>query len=344
MKIAIHHTAGTFSERWIEYCINNDISYKLVNCYSSDIIDQLNDCQGLMWNWTLTDYKADLFARQLTISLEKKGLKVYPDINTGWYYDDKLGQKYLFEAIKAPFVKSFVFFSKEEAFAWISKTTFPKVFKLRGGAGSSNVKLIQNKKSAKRIVKRAFGRGFPLYTKLLDLKQRIWVLKRDKDVNALISLSKGIVKFFLPKGEMALLPRQKGYAYFQEFVPNNQFDDRIIIIGERALAIRRFNRKNDFRASGSGIIEYDPKLFNIKIIEIAFKVSQNIDSQSTAFDFIYDQQGNPLIVEISYAFAAGPVYDACPGYWDKQLNWTETKINPQFFIIEDFINSLVQEK
>lgn len=344
MKIAIHHTAGTFSDRWIEYCINNDISYKLVNCYSSDIIDQLNDCQGLMWNWTLTDYKANLFARQLTISLEKKGVKVYPNINTGWYYDDKLGQKYLFEAIKAPFVKSFVFFSKEEAFDWISKTTFPKVFKLRGGAGSSNVKLILNKKSAKRKIKRAFGRGFPLYTKLLDLKQRIWVLKRDQDVNALISLSKGIVKLFLPNGEMALLPRQKGYAYFQEFVSNNQFDDRIIIIGERALAIRRFNRKNDFRASGSGIIEYDPKLFSTRIIEIAFTVSQNIDSQSTAFDFLYDQQGNPLIVEISYAFAAGPVYDACPGYWDKQLNWNETKVNPQFFIIEDFVNSLDLEK
>jgi len=343
MKIAIHHTPGSFSDRWIKYCIEKKISYKLVNCYKSDIINQLNDCEGLMWNWDLTDYKADLFARQLTISLERKEVKVFPDINTSWHYDDKLGQKYLFEAIKAPFVNSYVFFSKKEAIEWISNVTFPKVFKLRGGAGSSNVRLIKNKNSAIRIVKKAFGRGFPLYTKRLDLKQRIWVLRRDKDLKAVISLIKGFVKLILPKGNMALLPRQKGYVYFQEFIPNNEFDDRVVIIGDRALAIRRYNRKNDFRASGSGIIKHDPKLFNINIIKIAFDVSKNIDSQSTAFDFIYDSKGNPLIVEISYAFAVGAAYDTCPGYWDNHLNWHEDNVNPQIYIIEDFINSIVHK-
>lgn len=341
MKIAIHHIPGSFSDRWITYCIDNNVSYKLVDCYKSDIIEQLSDCQGLMWNWILIDYKAYLIARQLTLSLEKKGIKVFPDINTSWHYDDKLGQKYLFEAVKAPFVNSYVFFSKNEALEWIATATFPKVFKLRGGAGSSNVKLIKNRNSAKMIVRRAFGQGFPNYAKHLDLKQRLWVMRRDKDLNALISLGKGLVKFILPKGEMAFLPRQRGYVYFQEFMPDNQFDDRVIVIGERAIAIRRFNRKNDFRASGSGIVKHDPKLFHTNTIGIAFEVAQKIDSQSTAFDFIYDEKGNPMIVEISYGFVVGPIYDACPGYWDKQLNWHDDNVNPQNYIIEDFINSLV---
>ena len=106
MKIAIHEYAGSFSDRWIKYCDEKKVPYKLVNCYDSDIVSQLEDCQALMWHWNQNDYKAALFARQLTISLEKKGIKVFPDVNTAWHHDDKVGQKYLLEAIGAPLVKS----------------------------------------------------------------------------------------------------------------------------------------------------------------------------------------------------------------------------------------------
>ena len=39
--IAIHHRKGSFSEGWINYCGQNKITYKLVDCFSNDIIDQL---------------------------------------------------------------------------------------------------------------------------------------------------------------------------------------------------------------------------------------------------------------------------------------------------------------
>lgn len=46
MKIAIHHSKGSFSERWITYCQKKGIDYKIVNCYESDIINQLKDCDA----------------------------------------------------------------------------------------------------------------------------------------------------------------------------------------------------------------------------------------------------------------------------------------------------------
>ena len=156
MKIAIHKDMGSFSDRWIPYCEAENISYKIVNCYHSDIISHLHDCDGLMWHWTLVDYKSALFTRQLLQSLEKKGLSIYPDINSSWHYDDKLGQKYLLESIDAPLVKSYVFYTKREALDWLEKATFPKVFKLRGGAGSVNVSLVKNKRRAKFLINRAF--------------------------------------------------------------------------------------------------------------------------------------------------------------------------------------------
>ena len=58
MKIAIHERPGSFSDGCIRYCTEKKIPYKLVNCYDSDIINQLNDCDGLMWHWDQNDYKA----------------------------------------------------------------------------------------------------------------------------------------------------------------------------------------------------------------------------------------------------------------------------------------------
>ena len=48
MKIAIHHRSGGFSDRWITYCQEEGIDYKIVNCYDSDIIEQLIDCDSLI--------------------------------------------------------------------------------------------------------------------------------------------------------------------------------------------------------------------------------------------------------------------------------------------------------
>jgi glutathione synthase/RimK-type ligase-like ATP-grasp enzyme len=340
MKIAIHNRPGSFSDRWITYCQENNIQYKKVDCYSSDIISQIKDYDGLLWHWSHDDYRAQNFARQLIFSVEKMGKKVFPNFDTSWHFDDKVGQKYLLEAIKAPLVPCYVFYDKKEALNWIVNTTFPKVFKLRGGAGSNNVKLANNLREAKKLVKKSFRNGFPLVDKCSGFSQRLWMLRKDKNWQALVHLMKGLIRFVFPPKGVNLLPKQKGYVYFQDFIPENDFDDRVVIIGNKAIAIRRHNRHGDFRASGSGLITHNYDQFNRNTIKLAFDVAGQINSQSLAFDFLYDEKGNPMIVEISYAYSMGAAYDNCPGYWDKNLNWHEEQVDPQRYIIEDFINSL----
>ena len=160
MKIAIHHRPGSFSDQWIEYCKQNSVDYKIVNAYSTDIIRDVQDCDIFMWHFRHDDYRDNLFAKQLLYSLQSERINVYPDYHTVWHFDDKVGQKYLLEAIHAPLVPSHVFYEKAEALNWIEQTSFPKVFKLRGGAGASNVKLAHNKSEAEGFVSKAFGRGF----------------------------------------------------------------------------------------------------------------------------------------------------------------------------------------
>lgn len=318
MKIAINHRAGSFSERWIEYCQKNDIEYKLVNVYNSDIIDQVKDCDAFMWHHHHGDYRDALFAKQLIYSLEKAGLKCFPDFYTTWHFDDKVGQKYLLEAIGAPLVPSYVFYTKKEALEWINNTSFPKVFKLRGGAGASNVKLAHTAKEARKLVGKAFGKGFPQFDRFGYLKERTRKWKEGKDT--FMGVFKGLGRLVVPTDFTKMHSGEKGYAYFQDFIPNNTFDIRICVVGNHAFALKRLTRKNDFRASGSGHIIYDKNQIDERCVKIAFEVNEKLRMQSAAFDFVFDTDNNPLIVEISYGYAV-KAYDLCEGYWTSNMQW-----------------------
>ena len=132
--------------------------------------------------------------------------------------------------------------------------------------------------------------------------------------------------------------REKGYIYFQDFVPDNEFDTRLYVIGNRCFGGLRYNRKNDFRASGSGISTFDPELIDLECVKTAFQLSEKLHTQSLAFDFL--QHNNEYrLVEISYCYPANELYDN-PGYWDKNLKWHKEKIIPEFFMIEDFMKSI----
>jgi glutathione synthase/RimK-type ligase-like ATP-grasp enzyme len=292
-----------------------------------------------MWHWSHEDFKAFLFARQLTLSLEKKGIKVFPDVNTSWHFDDKIGQKYLLEAVKAPLVKSYVFYSKKEALKWVDETSFPKVFKLRGGAGSINVSLVKTKQKARQLIIKSFNRGFSASNSISRFKERFWVLKRDRNLKAVRGVVNGFGHLFIPRESDQFLLKQKGYVYFQDFIPKNDYDTRLVVIGNRCFGVRRYCRQGDFRASGSGVVAYEPELFDKELIKIAFEVADKLQVQSIAMDFIMDGE-KPKIVEVSYAFTMGKFYDSCRGFWDSNINWHDKPVNPQYFIIEDFIEEL----
>jgi hypothetical protein len=98
-------------------------------------------------------------------------------------------------------------------------------------------------------------------------------------------------------------------------------------------------REGDFRASGSGKFKYDQNEISKECVKIAFDISQKAETQSLAYDFVFSK-GNPMIVEISYAYAS-TAYWKCPGYWDKSMNWHKEKVIPEFFIIEDFCKGIM---
>jgi glutathione synthase/RimK-type ligase-like ATP-grasp enzyme len=331
MKIGIHHNPGSFSDRWIKYCELNKIDFKIVDCYQNDIIQQLEDCDAFMWHHNHLNYKDLIFAKQLLYSLENAGKKVFPDFKTNWHFDDKIAQKYLFEAFNIPHVPTYIFYTKQDALKWVEKANFPQIFKLRCGAGSLNVSIIHSKKVAINKIKIAFGKGFFLFNRSGYLKELIRRYGAGKDI--LLNVLKALIRLVILSDNTKMLKKEKGYVYFQEFIFSQGFDIRVVVIGDKAFAIKRKVRKNDFRASGSGDIIYNMDEIPISAIKIAFETTNKIQANCLTYDIVFNEKEEPLILEVSFGFVMF-VYDECPGYWDKNLQLHLGQFNPQSWMVE----------
>lgn len=337
MKLAIHNSIYGFHPRWIEYCNKKNINYKLVNCYDNNIINDLKDCNALMWHFNQSNHTDNIIAKQILFALEHTGFLVFPDFKTAWHFDDKIAQKYLLESVGAPLVTSYVSFSEDDALKWAKSTTYPKVFKLRGGAGSQNVRLVTTKSGCVKLIKKAFGNGFPKYDALESLKERIYKFRRGK--MPFFEVVKGFIRLFYSPPYARLGANEVGYVYFQDFIPNNDSDIRIIVIGNRAFGLKRYVRDNDFRASGSGNFAYDRELFDLETVKISFEIKKQLGLQIGVFDFIYDLHNKPLIVELSYGYSH-EAYDYCPGYWDENLVWHEGLTIKEDWMVELILNKV----
>jgi hypothetical protein len=331
--IAIHNNTSEvlFHYRWIDYCKKNNIPYKLVNCYDGNIIEQLEGCTGLMWHYHQANVNDIIMAKPLMYALEQSGIKVFPNFNSAWHFDDKVGQKYLFESLEFETVNTWVFYDKQTALKWLEQTTFPIVFKLRGGAASQNVKLVRSKIKAQNLVNQAFDKGFSAYDAWGSVKERLRKWRSGKTNT--FDIMKGLIRLVNPPRYAKIMGNEINYIYFQEFLPNNDSDTRIIVIDGKAFALKRMVRANDFRASGSGDFQYEREVFDERCVKLSFQYSLKLNAQCVAYDYVFDVNNNPKLVEISYGFA-NKVYDPCTGYWDEQMNWHAGSFDPYGWMVD----------
>lgn len=342
MRVAIHKNdsmfkhSTTWNNPWIEYCDNNKIDYSIVNCFDNDILKTLNNYDVLLWhfnNYTLQDM---LFARSILNSAKNKGLKVFPDFSTSWHFDDKVAETYLLQSVEAPIPESWIFYTYDSCKKWIhDENPTPIIAKLRCGSGASNVKLFEDNQSLTKYAKQMFGNGFKTAPSVLyKTKSNV---KSAKDWETIIKRFKRIPDFVKTMKNAQEFPMEKGYTFFQEFIPNNGFDLKIVVIGEKLSFIARNVRKGDFRASGGGDIYFDKSLVTKDIIQSAFEISDQLNFQCMGYDYVVDTRTNKgKIVEISYGFSHTALILA-GGYWDRNGVWFEEPLNAPDEVIKNIM-------
>jgi len=312
----------------------NGIDHIRLNINDTDFWDKVAKLDLFVFRWSQIDDHHQLAKTIIPIIENEMRIKCYPDMATCWHYDDKIRQYYLLKQHGFPVIESWIFWDKKAALEWVDGAEFPLVFKLKGGAGSENVVLLTKKSQARRLIRTMFGRGV-LSSKIPGFGN---VRFRDSFVSKTLHRWGGNVLRFLRDEDITRnWQRQKNYVLFQKFLSGNAFDTRVTVIGDRAFAFRRFNRKNDFRSSGSGKINYDMDEIDMVFIREGYKISKALKFQSMAYDFLYDEAGRPALSEISYTYVYDAVRD-CPGYWDSKLDWHEGHFLPQYFQLMDALN------
>lgn len=318
MKIGIDK--GNRSKKYAIAAKRMKIPFVYVDCTKTNIIEKLKDIDILIWHWTQDEYIDKRIALAVIKSAEIMGKIVYPNSSTAWMFDDKISEKYLLEAVNAPMVDTNIFFNEKDTLNWVKKANFPIVYKLPQGAGGANVRLIRNINELRRICKMHFSFwGRPdIFMKLHNCNNMGQCIKT--------ICNNPIYKY---------ISNSRGFILLQKFIPNNSYDIRVTIIGERGIIFKRKVRDNDFRASGSGCIEYGISDADLRAIPIARRISEKIGSQTMTYDFLYDNDALK-IVEMSYGFSASAVYNA-QGWYDKQMNYHQERTDVHQMILERLI-------
>lgn len=342
LRIAIQHDEvvfpdgrrQSFAERWSELASAAGHEVRHVDVFSDGLFEELSGCDGLMWRFGFPPVPR-LVAKRLLPALEQgQGLPVFPDVNTIWHFEDKIAQYYLLSAMGIPQPRTRVLWHYGEALKYCDSADLPFVLKLAHGFQSANVRLVKSRAEAKAWANELFGPG--LTTLNVSPAQRATRYGRRM---------RAALRLLLGRRARGGADFSHSYMYVQEFLPDNEFDIRVTVIGNRAFGFLRFNRDDDFRASGSGRIDWDSKEVPQEAVRLAFEIARRLKTQSVAIDVL--RRGAELVVgEISYTGASWAIAE-CPGHWrrldgvsDDRFEWVEGSMRPEDAIFEDFIAQL----
>src|SRR5262245_61121002 len=315
----------SFSSRWAERAAETGVNVRTVNVYAPAFFEQLAGCDGFMWRFGYSP-NPRLFAKRLLPAIEHGvGIPVFPSFETAWHFEDKIAQSYLLEAARLPTPATWVFWDRATALDFCRSATYPLVLKLSFGYQSGNVRLLNSFHEASYWIEQLFGPG------VTSMRPPApgWRHALQRAKGALRHL-----KGAPPYEDLDYCELQHGYFYVQEFLPGNAYDIRVTVIGNRAFAFRRFNRPGDFRASGSGRIDWNPQQIDEESIRLAFRAARRLQTQSIGVDLLQNG-GRKVLAEISYTYASWAVRDY-PGHWVLQgddaggpLSWIEGRMHPE---------------
>ena len=321
----------SFSARWRELADQQGIGTRSIDVFDPRFADQLDGCDGFMWRFGYDPLSLGMAKRLLPAIEHGRGILVFPSTATSWHFEDKISQAYLLQAAGIPTPRTWVFWRLDDALRFCRNAAYPLVMKLSAGIQSNNVRLLRNAEQAMFWAKQAFGPGLrTLHPPRPAIRAR---------------LGGQIQGLQLLLGKERPTDVQHGYFYVQEYLPDNEFDTRITVIGDRAYGFRRFNRPGDFRASGSGRLDWDPAAIDQSMIRLAYRIARQLGTQSVAIDGMY-RGTHPVVGEISYTYATWAIRD-CPGHWilhgdpeSGSLEWKQGQLRAEDAIFEDFVTAL----
>ena len=245
---------------------------------------------------------------------------IVPGFDTVWHFESKVAQSYVFAHAGVATPETVASLDYDDALSCLRQARFPIVVKQYHGASSANVKLIATESRAQKWLAKTFF-------------QEMWDRHKAARDNRLSRVASAPWHgWFWPKVLQRVLNREAGApAYWQEYVPDNDADLRITVIGDRdAVGFWRHNRPGDFRASGSGLLDYETPIPEAAV-RYCIGLNRRFGFDSMAYDLLF-RGDDFVIVEMSYGYLDSAVFQA-PGHYvlggDGRLLYEEGHMTPK---------------
>lgn len=318
MKVSVFRDATYFSE-WLRSFEKKGIRYDLLSFADMQRVPS-SDTSAVVF-CRQNGFQLRNSISQVLLNCRNLGIPSYPNLRSHLLYNDKVTQSTEFRRLGIPAPSTEVFMDEGEALKWADSAELPFVSKTSSGAGSGGVLLVKSRSHARRIIRKAFSRGrrvdsYPPETSFPLLRAWLrWLVSESR-----FSSLKVCSEIANKHSTLRSTPfRERDFVLFQQFLPDNSFDYRVTVIGDKAFAMRRFNRDHDFRASGSDIQDMNPEVIPAEVIRTAFHAADALGMTSVMAADILMDVSSPKVVEVSYLFANH--LKEYPGYFDRSLNW-----------------------
>tara|TARA_B100000524_G_scaffold110751_1_gene53670 strand:- start:24872 stop:25897 length:1026 start_codon:yes stop_codon:yes gene_type:complete len=127
---------------------------------------------------------------------------------------------------------------------------------------------------------------------------------------------------------------RRGKSIVQNFVPNMSYDYKVLVYFDKIFVLKRNNRKNDFRASGSGLFEY-PKDIPDSILNHAIFLRKHMDLPQLSLDIAL-HNNKPITFEFQALYFGTKTIENAPFYFkiSKSNKWERHDANN--IILEEF--------
>jgi glutathione synthase/RimK-type ligase-like ATP-grasp enzyme len=248
--------------RWTKYCRfleNNGFEYGIYNIHAHNWIETAANYDVIIGIVSNEIWRLYELREKYYFLETYLGKVTCPRTGHMNLYENKILEAYISKVCGLPFAKTYVSYDKEDALHILENLNYPAVSKVVPSSGSVGVELVLGARQGRKMVQQAFSR-------------------------------QGRRTHIIPF-------RQKNYIYFQEFVPNDGYDIRVIVVGDWVFGYYRRTLEGDFRASGMNQIEM--RALPEEAMKIARKVYGAVKSPMLVVDMVHGLDGNYRIVEFS---------------------------------------------
>ena len=195
---------------------------------------------------------------------------------------------------------------------------FPLVFKTLDGSNAKGVKLVKNQQELHKIVQEQTK--ITLFDKLDILRRRY--LRSEKKYKEYPDYSnKKDLEDYIP-----YITQEKNFI-LQEFVPDLEFDFRVLTIGDKYYPMKRHTKDGDFRASGTKLFDFD---FDIdgKLLDYASEIKSKMDCPFLSMDICFHNGKYHLFEFQALHFGVSAFMKAKYYFVNDGISWTKMNSIP----------------